>query len=80
MVLGDLICRSFWKSGEGSVFEWLNPRGAQYLKTLGKLGLYGIMEKWKLLHYVGDVLGLYWGNGKENGNSYIITLNSRIDL
>ena len=28
--------------------------------------------KWKLLHYnrvcIGVVLGLYWDNGKENGN------------
>ena len=26
---------------------------------------------WKLLNYLGSLLGLHWENGKENGNYYL---------
>ena len=48
----------------------------RYLEGLCRVNI-GVMErKWKLLHYSAIyervMEGLYWDNGEENGNYYII--------
>ena len=75
-------CKLWWITGEDPTSRWTAEGPlVSYMGYI--LGLYrgyiGIMEK-KMettimglyRDYIGYILGLYWDNGKENGNYYIV--------
>ena len=65
-----LGCVGLEKYGRGVHPIALGCCGVEKYKESGKLGAYSMVSEYNSVWDIGDTLGIYSDNGKENGNYY----------